>query len=36
MLGVGRFTTTVESDLTSSMIEKIRNQTSYIEGTPTL
>lgn len=25
MLGVGRFTTTLESDLTASMIEKIRN-----------
>ncbi|CAD8050950.1 unnamed protein product [Paramecium sonneborni] len=36
MLGVGRFTTTLESDLTASMIEKIRSQTSYIEGTPTL
>lgn len=36
MLGVGRFTTTVESDLNAMMVEKIKASIGFIENSPTL
>lgn len=36
MLGVGRFTTTLENDLNIMMLEKIKASVGFIENSPTL